>query len=356
MSNNAMTNRWPPVLGIWGRSGSGKTYLINQLLRGALERKGLRVAVVKRCSHSMSVDTPGKDSDVIFSAGADVYAHSPGQAFFRIRSDDLAFQSCLDRIGRGYDLILVEGHRNSPVPKIWLSSKAGTDAATDVKNVVATLPWDSNRASTAEILIDDFLIKAHAAVATYSAVLVGGQSRRMGRAKSMLKTKAGFLLERIVDAARVVSTDIVLVGAAPIPVCLANMKRLPDVPEVPGPLGGLLSAFRWQPRARWILLACDMPFVTEDALRWLLGKGRPGTWVVAPRLKEHDECEPMVALYEPPAGVLLEKAAARGVFSFRRILEGNKIASPGIPDKLRKTWANVNIPADWDAALGCNTA
>ena len=261
-----MRNRWPPVLGIWGRSGSGKTCLINQLVRGAFERKGLRVAVVKRCSHDMSVDTPGKDSDVIFRAGADVYAHNPEQAFFRTRPDDLAFQSCLEHIGRGYDLILVEGHRDSPVPKLWLSAKEGTDSATDVMNIVAVLPWNCNRAEMAEALIDDFLIKAHAAIPTYSAVLVGGQSRRMGQPKSMLKTGRGFLLESIVDAARGVSTDVVLVGDAPIPTCMANTKRLPDVPEVPGPLAGLLSAFRWHPDARWILLACDMPFVTEETL------------------------------------------------------------------------------------------
>jgi len=351
-----MTNRWPPVLGIWGRSGSGKTCLITQLVRGAFERKGLRVAVVKRCSHDMSVDTPGKDSDVIFSAGTDVYAHNPEQAFFRTRPDDLAFQSCLERMGRGYDLILVEGHRDSPLPKLWLSAKEGTESATDVINIVARLPWESNRAAEAEILIDDFLVKAHAAIPTYSAVLIGGRSRRMGQPKSMLKTRRGYLLESIVNAARAVSTNVVLVGDAPVPTGLADTKRLPDIPGISGPLAGLLSAFRWHPDARWIFLACDMPFITEEALRWLLRKSCPGTWVVAPRLKGHDECEPMAAVYEPPAGILLEKAAARGMYSLRRILEGNKIASPATPDALRKTWANVNTPADWDVALGGNAA
>jgi len=352
LTDNATIRRWPPVLGIWGRSGSGKTYLINELLRGTLAQKGLRVAVVKRCSHKMSVDTPGKDSDVIFNAGADVYAHSPEQAFFRTRPDDLTFQGSLERIGRGYDLILVEGHRDSPVPKIWLSSKEGTDAASDVTNIVTMLPWDCNRAAEAEILIEDLLIKAHVAVPTYCAVLVGGHSRRMGQPKSMLKTGRGFLLERIVDAARVVSTDVVIIGDAPIPTCLANIKRLPDVPDVAGPLGGLLSAFRWHPDARWILLACDMPFVTEAALRWVLEKSRPGIWVVAPRLEGQNGCEPMVALYEPSAGVLLQKAAARGVHSLRAILQGAQIASPLVPSDLRDAWTNMNTPADWDAAIG----
>lgn len=58
------------IVAVVGFSGSGKTRLVVRLI-GELGRRGLRVAALKRCSHSFALDTEGKDTADFAAAGAD---------------------------------------------------------------------------------------------------------------------------------------------------------------------------------------------------------------------------------------------------------------------------------------------
>ena len=110
---------YPPLIGVSGASGGGKTLLIERLVP-LLRKRGARVAVVKHCTHRIESDTPGKDSDRIFQAGADVLAAGPSESFVRIHADHMPLDECLQFLGSGYDVILVEGCRSAAIPKIWI--------------------------------------------------------------------------------------------------------------------------------------------------------------------------------------------------------------------------------------------
>ncbi|MBN8216929.1 MAG: molybdopterin-guanine dinucleotide biosynthesis protein B [Spirochaetes bacterium] len=117
----------PFVLGICGYSGSGKSTLIEGLVP-VFRGLDLRVAVVKHDAHAPSVDAPGKDSDRFFRAGADVWLRSPGENFSRRHGPGEDLGACLARLERDYDVILVEGHKDAPLPsKIWLRAEDGGD-------------------------------------------------------------------------------------------------------------------------------------------------------------------------------------------------------------------------------------
>jgi hypothetical protein len=62
-----------PVVAFSGPSGAGKTTLLVALLR-ELRRRGLRVAAIKHSGHPHGFDVPGKDSDLLLRAGAEVAA------------------------------------------------------------------------------------------------------------------------------------------------------------------------------------------------------------------------------------------------------------------------------------------
>ena len=188
--------------------------------------------------------------------------------------------------------------------------------------------------------------------ATYAAVLIGGQSSRMGYPKSLLRAGGEFVLERIVAAAGEVSREVVLVGEAPLPAGeLATLRRIQDAPDVEGPLGGLLAALRWRPRANWIVISCDAPFLSADALRWLLAQAKPGAIAVLPHLDSPETPEPLIALYTPKARSVFEQATRAGERSLRRIMVGKRIHSPRVPENLRKAFVNINTPEEWRAAL-----
>jgi len=186
--------------------------------------------------------------------------------------------------------------------------------------------------------------------ATCAAVLIGGRSSRMGSPKTLLRAGGESVLERIVAAAGEVSREVVLVGEAPLPAGeLSAMQRIQDAPGVEGPLGGLLAALRSRPRTTWIVLSCDAPLLSADALRWLLAQAKPGVIAVVPHLDSPESPEPLIALYTPRARSVMEQAARAGERSLRRILAGQKIHSPRVPENLRKAFANVNTPDEWRA-------
>lgn len=108
-----------PLLTIIGKSGSGKTRLLERLVRKLSER-GYRVAAVKHHSHKgFDIDVPGKDSWRFAQAGSRQVAIASPDKFAAYRK--LEREMTLDEIAaeiREVDLILVEGYRNSNKPSI----------------------------------------------------------------------------------------------------------------------------------------------------------------------------------------------------------------------------------------------
>ena len=117
-------NLQPPVLGFAAWSGTGKTTLLKQLIP-ALKQNGVRLAVVKHAHHSFDIDTPGKDSYALRKAGADHMLIASRQRWAlmveRDSGDEPRLQELLLQLpGNELDLILVEGFKHEPFPKIEL--------------------------------------------------------------------------------------------------------------------------------------------------------------------------------------------------------------------------------------------
>ena len=111
-----------PVIGFAAWSGTGKTTLMEQIERILTER-GFRVGVIKHDGHGFDLDRPGKDSYRHAQAGAEtVVITSPEKtAVLERRGETL--NGCIQKIGPA-DVILVEGFKNEPIPKIGISRKS----------------------------------------------------------------------------------------------------------------------------------------------------------------------------------------------------------------------------------------
>lgn len=109
------------VVGFAGYSGSGKTTLVERLIP-LLRAQGLRVAVVKHAHHRFDVDHPGKDSWRHREAGACevLVASDRRMALMRefAQPHVLDVHALLAEIGPGVDWVLVEGFKDSHLPKI----------------------------------------------------------------------------------------------------------------------------------------------------------------------------------------------------------------------------------------------
>lgn len=108
------------VFGIAGWSGSGKTTLIEKLIPQFTSR-GLRVSVIKHAHHGFDLDRPGKDSWRHREAGAARVLMLSGERWVLMNELRDAPEPGLDeqlRLLEPSDVVLVEGFKAAPVPKI----------------------------------------------------------------------------------------------------------------------------------------------------------------------------------------------------------------------------------------------
>src|SRR5438093_1172271 len=111
------------IFGFAGWSGSGKTTLIEQLIPRFVKR-GLRVSMIKHAHHSFDVDQPGKDSYRHRQAGCSevmVVSDRRWVIMHELRGEpEPSLEDQIECISP-CDLLLVEGHKHHPLPKleIW---------------------------------------------------------------------------------------------------------------------------------------------------------------------------------------------------------------------------------------------
>ncbi len=113
-----------PLIAVAAWSGTGKTTLLKKLIP-ALCARGIRPGLIKHTHHDMDVDTPGKDSYELRKAGAaqTLVASSQRWALMTETPDEteLDLNWLVSRMdATKLDLVLVEGFKHEPVPKILL--------------------------------------------------------------------------------------------------------------------------------------------------------------------------------------------------------------------------------------------
>jgi molybdenum cofactor guanylyltransferase len=184
-------------------------------------------------------------------------------------------------------------------------------------------------------------------------VLTGGQSTRMG------KDKAALVLHGETQSVVCFNLLQTLCEA----VYLSNRQEqseLPghaDLPQIHdqytniGPLAGLLSAMATYPDAAWLVVACDMPYLTNAGLQRLINNRNPLNVATAFINPQGDFPEPLCAIYEPLCREVLLSAHARGEYSLQAVLSQVDI------ERIMLTEASllqsINTPDAYDAA--CQT-
>ncbi len=100
-----------------GPSNSGKTTLILKVARKLINEYDKKVAIVKHDPGDKArFDVEGKDSYKFSSTGAEVIVTSPSRTtYFSRKSEDL---DEMIRLFDDFDILLVEGLKNLPLPRI----------------------------------------------------------------------------------------------------------------------------------------------------------------------------------------------------------------------------------------------
>ncbi|EUJ33054.1 molybdopterin-guanine dinucleotide biosynthesis protein MobB [Listeria floridensis FSL S10-1187] len=158
------------ILQVVGYKNSGKTTFLNALIHQA-KQAGYQVAAIKHDAHSFEMDHPGTDSMSYRESGADHVALVSSRQFAFLSNHGLSLQEALKQMPPA-DLILVEGYKEAPFPKVALvrSLEELTEFEATLRQVAVFASKDSLASSRireigdpeqiknlAESLIEEFL-------------------------------------------------------------------------------------------------------------------------------------------------------------------------------------------------------
>ncbi len=345
---------WHPFeLAFSGFSGSGKTTLLERVVRRLAET--FRVGYLKHDAHGFEMDQPGKDTWRLREAGASLVQITSPRAHALVSSLETSADEQLGYF-QGCDFVLVEGYKNSVLPKVAVLDREGrleqSIRAGEFANVVAYAFPDEDPGTlgamprfhrddleSAASFVEGFLTQRARATPLFGLILAGGESRRMGEDKALLAYHGRSQVAYLADLLA--------------PLCTATyVSRRPDQGEIPegnrgipilfdtflemGPMGGVLSALRAFPHAAWLVVACDLPWLDSAALEALVAARNPFRQATA-FLQSDGAPEPLCTIYEPRIYRVALGRLAEGRTSLRSLLRSDvsTLLEPPCPEALR---------------------
>lgn len=183
-------------------------------------------------------------------------------------------------------------------------------------------------------------------------LLVGGNSSRMGSDKAFLEFRGQTLLERALAVIGHVCPSVAIVGD---PARFSNYGSVvEDVYPGCGPLAGIHAALVRSSAELNLMLAVDLPFVSEDLVSYLLSAAEKNTAVVTvPRTGKG--LQPLCAVYRREFANAADLALRAGKYKIDAVFEGLSIriieeSELGKAGFSERNFFNVNTPEDWRTA------
>jgi molybdenum cofactor guanylyltransferase len=183
-------------------------------------------------------------------------------------------------------------------------------------------------------------------------ILAGGKSRRMGRDKAFLPFGKGLLIERVIEVIQQVMADVILITNTPEQYHRFGLPMFADVIPEAGSLGGIYTGLVSAKTPYSLCLACDMPFVKPDFLRFLCDMAVEAD-VVIPRNAE--DFQPLCAVYSQACREPIRQRIAAGHLKITgffdqvsvRVINGERLTRYDPHDVM---FFNANTPEEYEQA------
>lgn len=139
-------------------------------------------------------------------------------------------------------------------------------------------------------------------------ILAGGQSRRMGRNKALIEIGGRKCIEHVLAAVQQICDEVMIIAnTADFEYLGVNVYQ--DRIQGCGPLGGIYTGLSMSQTERNLVVACDLPCVTPELLRYLCDVNVQSE-IVLPR---HDgRLEPLCAVYSKQCAQKFAGFVAKG--------------------------------------------
>lgn len=184
------------------------------------------------------------------------------------------------------------------------------------------------------------------------ALIAGGKSRRFGQDKALLHLDGETLLARSLRTLGSLTAAQLVIGPVERISESGSVAVVPDAIPDSGPLGGIYTALRASTWPHVLAVACDMPFLNADLLRYLLSLMDEAD-VVLPKVDGHGE--QLHAIYASTCLEPMKRRLESADYKIERLFGDVRVRTVEEDElrrydpQLRSFW-NVNTPADWERA------
>jgi molybdopterin-guanine dinucleotide biosynthesis protein A len=185
-----------------------------------------------------------------------------------------------------------------------------------------------------------------------AAILAGGLARRMGGLnKAALRIGAERIVDRQLRVLRQIADPVFIVAADPEPFAGLGVEVVPDAIEGAGPLGGIYTALTASPCEWTIVVACDLPYLSEPLLRRLAQPTDAD--LIIPRTERG--YEPLCAAWSKRCADAIKQRIQSGNLKAALVVEelrAELIEPPALEacDPHGLLFVNINTPHDYERA------
>lgn len=185
-------------------------------------------------------------------------------------------------------------------------------------------------------------------------IQAGGESLRMGTNKALLPFLGRPLIERVIERVRPLADELLVTTNQPEQFTFLNLPLFSDPIPVQGALAGLQTALSAASLKYTGVVACDMPFVSKDLLKFQLTMLIEGDYDLVVPLTDQGH-EPFHAVYRrEPCLRAVSNALAVGKKRMISWFDQVKVRELSVAeikpiDPLGYAFINVNTPEEFTA-------
>lgn len=187
-----------------------------------------------------------------------------------------------------------------------------------------------------------------------ASILAGGESKRMGRGKALLKFGELTVIELLISELKKVFVNINIIANSPESFLFTGQKIFPDIRKGFGPLSGIHSAIVNSQTEKNLILSCDMPFLNSDLFMVMSERCIENSNLL---LREKGFVHPFPGIYTASLKNIIENnmksdgGRQKSIYEIVSQLKTEYIDAESFQSYSPVLLFNVNSPDDYKAAL-----
>lgn len=180
-------------------------------------------------------------------------------------------------------------------------------------------------------------------------ILAGGLSSRYGKDKAFLLINGTPLIERTAEKMKTIFQEVIIISNEKKRLSYLGLPVFEDIKKGLGPLGGIYTGLLSMSNEMGFFVACDMPFINEALIRYMVSK-KDNCAALVPSVG--NEIEPLHAIYSKSCLSAIENLIKANTYQVR-LFYGHINIKYVKEDEIKKftspeqVFLNINTPDEY---------